>query len=61
MSVYYNKPLNQLIMTKADLIVKGKTLGLTLSNSMLKADMETAIKKAEAKPKVGTDRRSGEN
>lgn len=35
--------------TKAELVQKGKSLGLKLDMKMLKADMESAIKTAETK------------
>jgi hypothetical protein len=45
-------------MTKADLIEKGKALGVKLTNKMLKAEMEKAIKTAE-KPKKTTAVKTG--
>jgi hypothetical protein len=51
-------------LTKAELIVKGKKLGLDLKASMLKGEMEKAIAKAERKPaskaKASTHQRKGE-
>jgi hypothetical protein len=49
-------------MTKAELIVKGKTLGLDLSNSLLKGEMEKIIAKAEKnnKAKASSNRKIGE-
>jgi hypothetical protein len=50
-------------MTKAELIVKGKTLGLNLSNSLLKGELEKAVAKAEksaAKAKASPVRAKGE-
>ena len=34
-------------MTKAELIAKGRKFGLSLSNSLLKGDLEKAVAKAE--------------
>ncbi len=50
-------------MTKAELIAKGKSLGLNLSMSALKADLETAVnnaEKAKAKAKPSPAKRAGE-
>jgi len=47
-------------MTKAELILKGKTLGLTLSPSLLKADMEKQIAKAEKPAKASGTSKKGE-
>jgi hypothetical protein len=50
-------------MTKAELITKGKTLGLSLNNSMLKPELESAVAKAEKsakKPTASSTKKSGE-
>lgn len=47
-------------LTKAELIAKGKSLGLTLKSSMLKAEMESAIKKAEKPAKASQAKVRGE-
>ena len=39
-------------MTKKELIAEGKTLGLNLKESSLKADLESAVKTAKAKQKA---------
>jgi hypothetical protein len=47
-------------MTKAELILKGKKLGVALNNSMLKSEMEKAITKAEKPAKASSRTRDGE-
>ena len=41
-------------MTKKELVIKGKTLGLNLNERSLKADLEIAVAKAEKKNKAKT-------
>ena len=50
------------IRTKADLVAAGKELGLALSMSALKPDLQKAVAKAErsAKAKASSVRKNGE-
>lgn len=47
-------------LTKAELIAQGKSIGLTLSTSMLKADIITAIEKNSPQANVAKEGIKGE-